>query len=197
MIECGHPYMLTLGGIHLKVAFFAFQHCSLGQSSMLLTILHQQNHMIHTLTVDGKCVTSDSGICIQPNGSLEWASPRDYQLLILSAESLSNEFVQNAHLIRFLRQFAGGKGWIAACGAAPQFLATAGLLGGLRFTADETTLKKQPEAFRHAIYANTDVCIDGNVISARSASYLKWTLLIAKRLNLAIDTFQTKYSHYM
>lgn len=97
---------------------------------------------------------------------LETAMPQDFQALLLPGGS---ENVQNLsrrpEAIQFVKEFMFGRKPVAAIGEAAAILVQAGTLGGRTLTADASLQEDLKEA--GAIYVDTNVVRDGNLITAR------------------------------
>jgi|GEM_PF-3082434 len=169
----------------MKAAFIALDECALWQVAMLQKILYQNRWAWRTLTLDGRPVITDGGIRLMPDSSVESASPRDYDLLAIAEGNVSPEQLEQTGLQRFLRQFDAQRSLITATGLAVVLLAGTGLLGGLRFTTNESVYYDFGKLFAHSIYTKEPVTVDGNIITAKEQAHLEFALAVCQHLGIS------------
>lgn len=168
----------------MKAAFVALENCALWQVAMLQKLLYNDGWVWRTITLDGQSVRSDGGIRLAADSAVELASPRDYQLVLFAGGDVTEREAENPALQRFLRQFDGRGGWIAASCASAVILGATGLLGGRRFTALSHTVDAFPDYFSKSIFVNEDVSIDGNIITAKGHAHLEFATAVAESIGL-------------
>jgi putative intracellular protease/amidase len=169
----------------MKVAFIAWENCSIQDVAPLLSSLARAQYAVRTLTIDGLPVTADCGLRLLPDGALETVSPRDFQWLMLPSGGITTALLENPHLHRFIRQFNGQhSAWLAASGDACAILGATGQLGGLKFTGPYDTVQKYASFFTYSAYTGEDVCLDGNVFTAKNNVAHAFAEAICKRIGV-------------
>lgn len=175
----------------MKAAFLAFHQCPVWQVALLQMFLHNSGWTIRTLTFGGKDVITDSGLVLKAQGSIETTWPRDYDLVLLPGGELASQTVHNPHLHRFLRQFDGHPGIVAALSSGVALIAAAGLLGGMRFATDASVVEQYEQYFSQAAWDEQDACLDGNIITGKGQAHYDVMLLVCKWFGIADDpTFE-------
>lgn len=171
----------------MKVAFLALEGAALWQVTLLLKFLRDAGLTIRTLTPGGQPVTTDGGLHLRPDVALEHAVPRDYDILLMAGQDITMEDAENPQILRFLRQFAGHGGWIAASCASAVYLGAAGLLGGLRFTSMPQVVQTFEPYFVKSIFADTDVCVSGNIITSKGYAHFDFMMAVCRQLGVVQD----------
>lgn len=162
----------------------AFEQCAMWQVALLQMILHRQGWVWRVLSGDGLPVRTDGGIRLAVDASLNQVTPREFDMVVMAGGEFPEEAIENPQVHRFLRQFDGGRGLIAASCASILPLAAAGLLGGRRFTCLQQTIESNTSYFGHAIYTGDDVCTDENIISSKGHAHVEWTEAVCRALGL-------------
>jgi len=175
-----------------KVAFFAYEGCAIWQVALLLMILEQEQCSIRTLTLGGLDVRCAGGLRLQADIALEQAAPRDYDLLVMVGGPINATLAEDTRVHRFLRQFDGSRGRIAASCTSSIFLAASGLLGGLAFTALPETVQAFADWYANGIFKDEDVTTDGNITTAKGHAYVSWTGEVLMHLGYDAHIYQTK-----
>lgn len=169
----------------MKVAFVAWDECSLEDVSDALITLRESDCAVRTLTLGGQSVITNSGLTIQADGCLETVNARDYGLLVMPSGGVTPNLVEDPRLQRFVRQLNGQhNAWLSASGASTAILAAAGLLGGVKFTGPKRLLEEYAEYFRYSAWVDEDVCVDGNVITTNGHTHRLFARTLCVRLNL-------------
>lgn len=171
----------------MKAAFLAFPNCAVWQVSLLQMLLTKSGWVVRTLTLDGQPVRTDGGLRIFPDGKVETAAPRDYNLVLMAGGPVHPQVVDNPHLHRFLRQYDGNRGLIAAASESIAYVAGSGLLGGLRFTTAETCYQDYESYFYGCYYTGQDTCGDGNIISCQPHAYEGFARAVCNYLGIPTD----------
>lgn len=169
----------------MKAAFLAFPDCAVWQVAFLQMWLAKSGWVMRTLTLDGEPVRTDGGLKIYPDGKVETAAPRDYNLVLMAGGTIQQQVVENPHLHRFLRQYDGYKGMIAAASESILYVAGAGLLGGLRFTTSEECYGVHEARFYGCLYTEEQVCVDGNVISCQPDAAREFAQAVCVQLGVS------------
>jgi putative intracellular protease/amidase len=168
----------------MKAAFLAFDQCAMWQVALLQMVLHRAGWVWRTVTLDGEAVQTDGGIRLAADGGLDGATPRDFQLVVMAGGEFSEAQINDPRVHRFLRQFDGSRGLIAASCASIQTVGAAGLLGGRRFTCLPHTLEAGTANFGYAVYTGDDVCVDENIISSKGHAHVQWAMAVCRTLGL-------------
>ncbi|QQE80232.1 DJ-1/PfpI family protein [Alicyclobacillus sp. SO9] len=171
----------------MKAAFLAIDGAALWQVALLQKLLHDDGWVWRTVTLDGRPVHSDGGIALAADAGLTSVAPRDFDLLLIAGGEIQPTTVANAGLHRFLRQFDGQGGWIAASCSASVYLGAAGLLGGRRFAAERETVDEWLSVFSKSMLVDEDVCTDGNFITAKGMAHVEFTLEVCRRIGAKVD----------
>lgn len=171
----------------MKVAFLAFEGSAIWQVTLLQKFLRRAEWTIRTLTLEGQSVTTDSGLHLRPDGALETATPRDFDVVIMAGQDVHREEAEDPRIHRFLRQFAGHGGLIAASCASSVYLGASGLLGGLRFTSMPHVVREFEDYFSKSIFEDTDVAVDGNIITSKGHAHFEFMMAVCERLGVTQD----------
>lgn len=156
-----------------RAALVVLPECSLHDVSHVLTTIRQNDWRLRTLSLDGQPVTTSEGIVVRVDGSLAASVPRDVNLCILPGGDFTPQIFGNLGLHRFLRQYDGSRGWFAASEEGVVCLASAGIMGGVAYSASAAVTDAFSSLLRHAIRREEPVSVDANVISSDgSDSYL-------------------------
>ncbi|GLV13495.1 hypothetical protein Heshes_11790 [Alicyclobacillus hesperidum] len=169
-----------------KAAFIALPKCRLHDVSPLLETLALQDWRLRTLTLDGAPCTTAEGLAVCTDGSVEEAVPLDLALCVLPGGLYPAQVWNDIRLHRYVRQFAGRKGWFAVSGEGSACLAAAGLLGGLRFSAPLSFVESQAPLFRYSIHMTTPISIDGGVVSSDGSDPAGFCQAVFGRLNIGV-----------
>lgn len=171
----------------MKAAFLAFPDCAVWQVALLQKVLTNAGWAIRTLTLDGKSVRTDGGLQLCPDGKVETAAPRDYNLVLMAGGPVQEQIADNPHLHRFLRQYDGQRGLIASASESILYVAGAGLLGGLRFTTSATCYQTYDSYFYGCQYEGKGVCVDGNIVSCQPQANREFTSAVCNQLGIPAD----------
>jgi putative intracellular protease/amidase len=181
--------------VNMKVAFLAVEGTAVWQVTLLQKFLRDAGLTIRTLTPGGQPVTTDGGLHLRPDVALEHATPRDYDVLLMAGQDITVDNAEDPQILRFLRQFAGHGGWIAASCASAVYLGAAGLLGGLRFTSMPNVVKEFESYFAKSIYEDMDVCVDGNIITSKGYAHFEFMMAVCRQLGLTRDPHFERIAH--
>ena len=168
----------------MKTAFLAFDGCAVWQVALLQKLLQRNQWAMRTLTLDGIAVHTDGGLGLIPDGAIETASPRDYNLVLIAGGPVQSDVMTDHRLHRFLRQYDGFRGYLAVAGEAIAYIADAGLLGGLRFTTTKQFHTKNETLFHGGFYVEEPVCFDGNLISSDGSDVSEFAQAVLTLLGL-------------
>lgn len=171
----------------MKIAFLAFDGCALWQVAKLLMVMQQAGTVIRTLTQHGDPVMSDSGLRLGADASIEQSAPRDYDWVLMAGGDVTKDLAEDPRVQRFLRQFTGQGGLVAASCASSMFLGAAGLLGGLHFTSMPGVVAEHPEYFSKSIFDDTDVSMDGNIITSKGYAYDEFARTVCRRIGIPLN----------
>jgi putative intracellular protease/amidase len=171
----------------VKVAFVAWENCSLEEVIRVLRDLRTAGCPIRTLTFEGAPVRTDCGLQLLPDGGLEHVNPRDFQLLLLPHGGVCDAVLEDHRLQRFIRQFNGSPdAWLAASGSACAVLAAAGELGGIQFTGPSDAVAQFESYFAHSVFTGKDVCVYGNVITSNGASPAEFARVVCRYVGIDV-----------
>lgn len=111
-------------------------------------------------------VKASRGITVIPDQSLDAVLDEEFDMVVLPGGQPGATHLENDDRIQALlkRMFDQGK-YITAICAAPKVLAVAGLLKGRHATSYPGTLS--PESFPDIQLEDTEVVVDGNIITSR------------------------------
>jgi len=166
----------------MKAAFLAFESCATWQVDLLLQILRMEGWKIDTLSLSGNPVQTSSGLILQPFTSIAEAKPRDYHFVLMAGGDIDAEALESAQFHRFLRQYDATGQYIGASCSSCLYLAHAGLLGGMKFTALEDTVREHEAAFSSASYTNEEVCSDGNYVTSKGHAHCDFAIAVCNRI---------------
>jgi transcriptional regulator GlxA family with amidase domain len=169
----------------VKVAFVAWENCSLEEMTRVLRQLRNAGCPVRTLTLDGGSVQTDCGLRLVSDGGLEHVNPRDFQLLLLPHGGVCPAVVEDHRLQRFIRQLnSAPDAWLAASGSASAILAAAGQLGGLQFTGPREVVAQFEPYFTYSVFTDKEVCVDGNVITSSGGAPEEFARIVCRQLGM-------------
>ena len=120
------------------------------------------------VTVSGlseKSVTGSHGITILSDITLEQVNPTEYDYLVLpGGQPGTNNLKNNTKVLESVKNFMEDNKLIGAICAAPTVLWEAGILENKRVTS----YPSEKAVFTSAVYEETSVVKDGNIITSRS-----------------------------
>lgn len=151
-----------------KAAYLAFPDAAIWQVAEAQRDLAQAGWTFRVLTMDGQPIATDGGVRLVADGSIRTTFPRDFGMVLLAGGKIADSVLEDTSLIRFLRQFDAGQGWIASIGQSTGVLAAAGILGGIRCSVDAPLVDDKPHLFETSILVDNPVVVDGNVVTARA-----------------------------
>jgi len=177
----------------MKAAFLAFEECSVWQVALLQMFLRKSGWTMRTLTLDGQSVVTDGGLRLVPDGGVERAAPRDYNLVLMAGGTPQPELAEDPRLHRFLRQYDGQRGLIAACAESVPYVAAAGLLGGLRVTTTAECYLQFEPFFHGTVFTGQDVCFDGNIVTSQGRDASAFARAVCTQLGMVEEIPQTSF----
>ncbi|MBF8376966.1 DJ-1/PfpI family protein [Alicyclobacillus mali] len=168
----------------MRAVFVALPFTRLGDVAPILEGLRRLNRRARVITLDGRPCHTAEGLVIQADGAVEEPVPPDAYLCVVPSGLYEADSWGDLRLHRYLRRFSTTGGYFAASGEGLLCLASAGLLGGLRFTAPARLVKAHEPLFRYAIFEQSPVAIDGNVISSDGSDPKALFQAVFERLNI-------------
>ncbi|SIS79472.1 DJ-1/PfpI family protein [Alicyclobacillus vulcanalis] len=168
----------------MRAVFVALPCSRLGDVAPVLEGLRRLNRRARVITLDGRWCHTAEGLTVQADGVIEEPVPPDVGLCILPGGLYEASTWEDLRLHRYLRRFSTTGGLFVASGEGLLCLASAGLLGGLRFTAPSHVVNEHEPMFRYAIFEPGPVVIDGNVISSDGSNAQVLLQAVFDRLNL-------------
>lgn len=115
-------------------------------------------------------INGKHGYEVEANKALKDANPDDYALLVLPGGKAPAAIRKEQAALRIAQAFFSDNKPVAAICHGPQILITAGLLRGRRATCFHTVAEEMREA--GALYQDSDVVVDGNLVTSRQPSDL-------------------------
>ncbi|MGG3575079.1 DJ-1/PfpI family protein [Bacillus gobiensis] len=146
-----------------KFAFIAYDDFAIWQVALLQKFLKDKSWKMETFSIDGSNVSTDGGIVINVEKSIETEDPNEYDLILLPGGNVTSSLIENQPLRTFLRCY---KGNIAANCASAVLLAASGLING-KYTCMPQTNDQYSHLFRNGNYDGSDVCIYKNIITSK------------------------------
>lgn len=115
-------------------------------------------------------INGKHGYQVDANKALKDVNPDDYALLVLPGGKAPAAIRKQPAAVRIAQAFFAGNKPVAAICHGPQTLITAGLLGGRRATCYHSVAQEMREA--GALYEDSDVVVDGKLVTSRQPSDL-------------------------
>ncbi|WP_041695700.1 DJ-1/PfpI family protein [Alicyclobacillus acidocaldarius] len=168
----------------MRAVFVALPWSRLGDVALVLEGLRRLNRRARVITLDGRPCQTAEGLVIQADGGVEEPVPPDAGLCVIPGGLYEADSWGDLRLHRYLRRFSTTGGYFAASGQGLLCLASAGILGGLRFTAPVSVVQAHEPLFRHAIFEPGPVVMDGNVISSDGSDAQSFLRAVFDRLNV-------------
>jgi protease I len=113
-------------------------------------------------------ITGKHGYAVQATKTLAEVRPEEYGILLLPGGKAPEALRKEPRASEIAREFFRTGKIVAAICHGPQILATAGLLEGRRATAYRTVAEEVRAA--GAVYEDTEVVVDGNLVTSRQPS---------------------------
>lgn len=126
----------------MRAVFVALPWSRLGDVALILEGLRRLNRRARVITLDGRPCQTAEGLIIQADGGVEEPVPPDAGLCVIPGGLYEADSWGDLRLHRYLRRFSTTGGYFAASGEGLLCLASAGILGGLRFTAPVSVCKR-------------------------------------------------------
>jgi protein deglycase len=128
-------------------------------------------------SLHGGVIQGRSGLRLEPDGSLDGLSSKDFDLLLIPGGPGVGELRRDGRAVQLARDFVERGKLVAAICAAPLILHDAGILGEHRFTAHFSTEEEISGAL------DQKVVEDGLIITSRGAgTALDFGLALVERL---------------
>ena len=115
-------------------------------------------------------ISGKHGYEVDVNKTLSEVNPTEYNILILPGGSAPEQVRKEAKALEIAKNFFANNKLVAAICHGPQILVSADLLKGKRATCYESVVKELKKA--GALYEDTEVVVDGNLITSRTPSDL-------------------------
>ncbi|WP_062308899.1 DJ-1/PfpI family protein [Alicyclobacillus sendaiensis] len=146
--------------------------------------LRRLHRRARVITLEGRWWHTAEGLVIQADGGVEEPVPPDAGLCIIPGGLYEADIWSDLRLHRYLRRFSTTGGFFAASEEGLLCLASAGILGGLRFTAPPALVEAHKPLFHFAIFESRPVVIDANLISSDGSDPRAFHRAVFERLNL-------------
>lgn len=167
-----------------KAGLVLLPDCSICDVSVLLTQLRHRDWRLRVLSPDGNPVQTAEGVHILADASLQDNVPLDLQLLIIPGGYYTSLVWDDSRLHRFLRQYDGQRGWMAASGEGVLCMAAAQLLGGTMYSAPVNLAHDFAHILRHAIHRPLPVTVDANLVSSDGSDPLTFAQVVCQRMDM-------------
>lgn len=168
----------------IKAALLALPYCVLEDISPLLQHIAHREWRLRVLSFDGLPTTTGEGLRIQADASLQNAVPLDLNLCVVPGGHYRSDTWEDLRLHRFLRQFDGRRGWIAASCEGVVCLASAQLLGGVKYSAPATMVEKHQHMLRIALHTAQSVTVDSNIVSSDGSNSWQFAEEVLRRIEI-------------
>jgi putative intracellular protease/amidase len=164
---------------------FVLVHESFVQYEVVLTCLFMKTKGdIVTIGFDGAEVTSQEGFVVKPHIRLSDVDTDEVDLFVIPGGEHVNIY-GNPLLTRMLGDLNRKGKVIAAICSGPVHLAKAGLLDGKKYTSYD--LPQRKDDFKRAEYVDTNLVVDGNIVTARAVGYVDMALGLGKIMGIYKD----------
>ena len=115
-------------------------------------------------------INGKHGYQVEANKALKDVNPDEYALLVLPGGKAPAALRKQEAAVRIAQAFFADRKPVAAICHGPQILITAGLLRGRRATCHHSVAEEMREA--GALYQDSEVVVDGNLVTSRQPSDL-------------------------
>lgn len=130
----------------------------------IIDLLRRANIEVTVAGLGGNSVTGSHGITLLTDLSIEEIDPAEYDYLVLpGGQPGTNNLKNNTKVLESVKNFMQEKKLIGAICAAPMVLWEAGILENRRVTS----YPSEKDIFTSAVYEETAVVKDGNIITSR------------------------------
>lgn len=181
-----------------KTAIFIYEQFCNFEIAPLLEVLKIKNKPFTVFSKNLSPVTSEEGLIVLPQKSIEDFDVDEYDSLVLPGAMDIRGVVDDENSIDFIKKFSNMK--IAAISIAPILLLKSSMLHSRRFMAGVNKEELMEEGFsKEALQLMRDwkenakeplkegYIIDGNIITSVSYEFLRWTLGFASMLELEVS----------
>ncbi|MFC4805504.1 DJ-1/PfpI family protein [Filifactor villosus] len=181
-----------------KTAIFIYEQFCNFEIAPLLEVLKIKNKPFTVFSKDLSPVTSEEGLIVLPQKSIEDFDVDEYDSLVLPGAMDIRGVVDDEDSINFIKKFSNLK--IAAISIAPILLLKSSMLYSKRFMAGVNKEELMEEGFsKEDLHLMRDweenakeplkdgYIIDGNIITSVSYEFLRWTLGFASMLELEVS----------
>ncbi len=164
---------------------FVLVYGSFVQFEVILTCLFMKTKGdIVTAGMDGSEVTSQEGFVIKPHIRLSDVNPDEVDLFVIPGGEHVNIY-GNPLLTKTLQDLNQKGKVIAAICSGPVHLAKAGILDGKKYTS--FNLPERKDDFKRAEYVDTNLVVDGNIVTAKAVGYVDMALELGKIMGIYTD----------
>ncbi|HEY4552663.1 MAG TPA: DJ-1/PfpI family protein [Bacillaceae bacterium] len=167
----------------MKAAFLAYDECAVWQVSLLQMFLSRHGWSIDTLTIGGKEIVTDGGLTVKATKPVDRQYAKDYGLIMMAGGRMTKELAQESSIRNFLQESTG---IIAASCASSVLAGAAGLVTG-PFTAMRDTVNRFDEYFTEGKYMDSDICIDGRLITCKGFAHYELTDAVLEETGVSDD----------
>jgi len=130
----------------------------------IIDLLRRANIEVTVAGINEKVVTGSHGITVISDISLEQVDPAEYDYLVLpGGQPGTNNLKNNTKVLESIKNFMQDNKLIGAICAAPTVLFQAGILEKRRITS----YPSEKAVFTSAVYEESSVVKDGNIITSR------------------------------
>ncbi|MDH6368205.1 MULTISPECIES: DJ-1/PfpI family protein [unclassified Breznakia] len=168
-----------------RIALLVYPAFSMQEISNLSYVLRWNSDTFTDIIATSKeVVTSEEGIQVMPNKTVDEFSVNDYDCLVLSGCSDFRIALRDQKLKAFLESLKDTQDFlIGAICAGPVFLAQAGLLKGKKYTDSLFAEMHELLPFIEADnFVAAPVVEDGNIVTANGSAFNAFAVHIARRL---------------
>jgi putative intracellular protease/amidase len=139
-----------------------------------------EDHEIVYIAYEKSPVVSSGGLAIIPDKVVsELSSTNDIEGLLIPGGS---ERMLKLELEKLIQQLNEEKKLIAAICAGPEYLAKAGILGGIKYTTSQTPQvykeKNELDPFPRETFVESRISQDGNILTAQGHAFVDFALKI-------------------
>lgn len=145
--------------------------------------LKEEGFKVDVASVSRRKIIGKHGYEVEVDKTLRDVNPDDYDLLVLPGGKAPSSLRKEQAALEIARDFFRKNKPVAAICHGPQILTTAGVLTGRRATSYASVAAELKEA--GALYEDSEVVVDGNLVTSRQPSdlpaFMQETLRLARK----------------
>lgn len=153
----------------MKTGVILFNTSCIFEVVILNYFLKYNDKEVVFISIDGEPIVATEGYSINVDKSIIEAEAKDFELIVVPGGDISD--VDNSEVYEFLNDAYNNKSVIAGICAGVDLLEKSGILSNVNSIHNK----------------DTDVVVDGNIITSRANAYVDFAIEVGKIMNLFKD----------